>query len=520
MNDPLNTTNNVRHECLANAEALLSVAERELGKGADHISFHLGILALEEIGKAVISGIKFATSTFEDEERGPGGEDDHVRKLFWAIWGVSLRVGTFTSAEIESNQKLATSLHRRRIASLYTDSTNPIPLGERVSPDDAKNLLSLTRSRLEIEKDISIKEDQDPESNEALKWFFKVSKDQEKRAELFSIESRNKMAELQDGVKWLVWLRERDNKQREEMRAFAEKELRRERPSEKEKFVPKYKIRIRLQSTSHTIKDDAFVKWNTGVNDIKIFKVGKKQLSGFARSEIYVDFLIPKAIPVQGVWDHGMFMSRIFIVALNVATKGFFWWKVQRDPEKYYEEMVDLEADKNGRIGLHIAIGKRLTINWDEAKLKLDQKGMVGVEVVLGFMFKRFKVLEDFIKHYTLGLALFSKTDIHLRMETNSFIEIFNALKCAMLALGDWDGKSNFRETVIAKFASLEGITELEQTIDLGIKAEKAGATLPEITLTEVMAIKLYCDIYLILKVNDFFEHYKKQVATPPGNNS
>jgi AbiV family abortive infection protein len=132
MNESIDTANKVRGACLANAEALLSVAERELGKGVDHIPFHLGILALEEIGKAVITGVKFSTSTFDDEEYGPGGEDDHVRKLFWAIWGVSLRAGTFTAAEIESNQKLATNLHNRRLGSLYTDTANPTAPGNRV----------------------------------------------------------------------------------------------------------------------------------------------------------------------------------------------------------------------------------------------------------------------------------------------------------------------------------------------------------------------------------------------------
>lgn len=494
---------------MINAEAFLTSGEREAGKGFEHIPFHLAILTLEEIGKAVIAGIKFVVSSAEADDYGPGGEDDHVRKLFWAIVGGSLRSKMITSPEeMETNKNLASHLHEKRINSLYTNSANPIMPEDRITRDEANSLLKLARARLELEKSFLLKEEypQESEQSQALKWFFQVSKNPQKRSELFDAESLNKLDEFQDGESWINWLKERDKKKQEDMRLLAEKELKRGRPSEEQMFIPKYKIRIRIQSPSHSIKNNAFEKWNTGVTDIKLYKVDKKLLSDYAKSELYVDILLPKAVPVHGVWEHGLFMTKTFLIALNVATKGFFWWKVPKDPEKYYETITDLEADKKERTGFNVTLRRRLTINWDEAGLKLDEDEMKGVSIVLGFLFKHHIVLKEYQRHYELGLALFSKTDIHLRMETNAFIEIFHAMKASMTALGDWDGNSDFLSAVLANFKDLDGLSCLQKTIELGMKAESTGAAMPEITLTEVMAMKLYCDIYLILKANEYMK--------------
>ena len=55
-----------REICLANAEAFLSVAEREMDRGVDHVCYHLALLAMEEIGKSLLATINFAKQRAHD----------------------------------------------------------------------------------------------------------------------------------------------------------------------------------------------------------------------------------------------------------------------------------------------------------------------------------------------------------------------------------------------------------------------------------------------------------------------
>lgn len=300
-------------------------------------------------------------------------------------------------------------------------------------------------------------------------------------------------------------------KNEEEMRALATKEIKRQKPSEKEKFEPKYKMRIRVQSQSHSIRNNAFNKWNEGVRDIKIYKSDRKEVRRTAKSEMLVDFIFPKAIPIHALWDHGFFMAKTFIVALNIATRGLFWWNVHKDIEKFYEEITDLEADKKGNVKIRIRTGQRLAINWDEAKLVLNEEIMGQVSMMFAFLMREHKKLGEFLKTYAFALTIFSKIDIHLRLEANAFHEFFKSLKSALLIFRDWDGKSDLKGVVRRQFAQLGDFQDLDRIIQFGLDMDLEKRKAPRITLTEVTAMKLYTDVYIQLKARDYFQSLKNQ---------
>jgi AbiV family abortive infection protein len=58
----VNNAAEIRAQCIANSEKLLTVAERELPNGVEHICFHLALLALEEIGKGILATATFTAS--------------------------------------------------------------------------------------------------------------------------------------------------------------------------------------------------------------------------------------------------------------------------------------------------------------------------------------------------------------------------------------------------------------------------------------------------------------------------
>lgn len=503
----------VREACLANAEALLDTAERELNNNVYHICFHLALLAFEEIGKTVLATINHVTSSAKDNEGDlVGAMDDHVKKIFWALWGGGfLRNEKFSKTEIESSKHLAVMLHEDRLSTLYTDEKNPVPIKDRMSQEGAERIIELTRARLKLEQANEIVE-LDASDIQNLTWYFNSMEDIEMRKQMFSRPSLDKFAELGNGKEWIKWLKETFDKHNEEMRMLAEKEINRKRPAEEDRFKPKYKLRIRIQTPSHSIRNNAFTKWNEGVNDIKIYKSDRKDAKRLTKGEIYIDFSLPKGLHPGDVYHHGLFISKTTVISLNIATLGVFWWNVQKDIDKYYEEILDLETDPTGKTGLTIAPHKRLHVDFDSAKFILDEKSMTNVYHVFAFLFHESKRLETFLNGYAMALAIFSKTDIHLSLEVNSFDEFYKALQEAMKTLGDWDGVIDFKEAVKIQFKKIGDMTDLEKTLDLGLKLhlDTERKKHHPITLTEVVAIKIYCDYYIQLKAKEYFEKIDK----------
>jgi len=95
----VNNAAEVRAQCIANSERLLTVAERELSHGVDHICFHLALLALEEIGKGILATASFAAShAGKDSTRLVASFDDHVKKAFLGNLGRHVPRQQFHSA--------------------------------------------------------------------------------------------------------------------------------------------------------------------------------------------------------------------------------------------------------------------------------------------------------------------------------------------------------------------------------------------------------------------------------------
>jgi len=494
----------IKKACIKNAEDLLGVAEKNIDNGVDHISFHLALLALEEIGKSTLVAIAFTVSLAGKERRRIDiAIDDHIKKLFWALWGGFIRGGKYIKEDIEKSRELATSLHERRLFYLYTDPNDPKNPNSKIRKGEARSLIQLAKAKLKLEKLYKINVEINEEEVENLKLFFDTVEDPDKRKSIFSGSSMKKLHEFKDGKKWIDWIASSIRRNNEEMKKLAEKELNREEPSGKERFEPKFKMRVRIQSQSHNVRKNAFEKWNSGVNDIKIYKANKKQLSNFAKSELLIDFFFPKNVPIHGLWGHSLFIVKSFLLSLNIATKGIFWWNVPKDVDKFFESIADLEADNKGGVLIGLRIGKRLTLDWDKEKLTLKQEDIKDISMVSSFLIREHEKMKKVLQHYALAMAIFSKIDIHLRIETNAFQEFFYAFKEALIALENYDEREDILQVAKKAFKKSKSFDSIEKTLKLG--AEIKPEANPQITLTEVMSMKWICDLYLHFKIHDYF---------------
>ena len=73
-------------DCLSNAEQHLAAAKALRGLGADfnHIAYHNAVICIEEVGKALI--LQMTLTAGEKQSTLTNYLDDHVKKLFWALW--------------------------------------------------------------------------------------------------------------------------------------------------------------------------------------------------------------------------------------------------------------------------------------------------------------------------------------------------------------------------------------------------------------------------------------------------
>jgi len=98
-----------------------------------NIAFTLATHAIEEIGKASLIGTREVArshggdSTFIDNRF-----DDHIFKLFWALWTPVFGSGNLSREQFEELQGLAKDIYAQRLAALY------------VSPDGTVGLCLLT----------------------------------------------------------------------------------------------------------------------------------------------------------------------------------------------------------------------------------------------------------------------------------------------------------------------------------------------------------------------------------------
>ncbi len=496
--------NKLRAACLANAKTLLAAANTHVKPSERHIAYHLGVLALEEIGKAEMAGMQLAAEPRVEEERRVHFDyEDHEAKLFWAMWGASFGRELITKKSMQSLFDLRTSIHNKRLESLYVDVNNPTDVAKTVTKAELDNLLKLTEARLGMEqasKGIDIENAKlEGEEAAALEWFMGSTKNPDDKAILLSGESNRKLVEFKGDAKlWINWLYSERQKINAKAQELVQQELNRQKPSKTEAGKPKWRMKVKIISESHSIRPKVLGQWNKDIKGITL-QLGQKD-----KRELVIEFTMPKAIPVGAIYQAGLTQSKLFVAAMNIGTKGFFWWHIPRDTSKYYDELEDLESgDPNYRVD--VGINPRLEVNWQEQHLVLGQNELGTSVMVYAFLTGlKDKPKTNAVSTYITGLSLLAKSDIHLRLEPNAFGQFFAGLKQAVEAFGDRKDSEDVSDTL--RRVIPEGLHEsLERCIELDRLLPGATDTQPPaITLTEVYAAKMMCEYYLSVKAKEW----------------
>jgi AbiV family abortive infection protein len=490
--------NSVRAAILANAESFVRAARALQDQDVEHVRYHLATLALEEIGKATLLGMQFITGMASEEPKINLEKqfDDHIKKLFWAIWGPSFGDQKLTREQINQHQGFAQRIHDKRIFSLYADPELNLMPADKMTREDAERLIALAEARLGLER---AHQTSSIENAEELKWFLSASNDPEKRRQIFGSNSLDKLSELRDVKAWVRWLQETHAQHEAQMKALVQSELNRDVPGtdSAKSREPKWRIKFRVYSHSHSIRQKPLNIWNAATDWIKLSATENRKFSRSKKDEFICEILLGKSVPVSALWHFGWGIARTLVTALNIGTRGFFWWYVPRDTEGWYDEIWDFENNA----GVRTTEGPRLELSW--GNLALRDEDIRNAAFLFGYLTSvRGTPQERPLNHYIGGITFMSKIDFHWRCEANTFEEFWKCFQEALKVNGDWDGVTDIHSAAASALEPmLPASNGLSAHVDLGRQLDQAtkdGATSPKITLTEVVGMKLYCDLYFL----------------------
>jgi hypothetical protein len=250
---------------------------------------------------------------------------------------------------------------------------------------------------------------------------------------------------------------------------------------------PKWKLRITVLSPTHLIKAQPLNEFNQHSPIIKLSKGGTK-------NALIVDFTLPEFIGAPILYGYGWLNARLYVAALNVTSRGFFFWNTKQDTYKFYDKIWDLE--KNAELSIRLA--QEIKLDWPKAQQTLDAQELHLSRMVVDYFMDVYNTPDTvFVQHYLHGLAMLAKSDIHLRLEVQMLAHFFNVLETAMKKGSE---NADFKDdlfTILAGF--LPERTNFERVIGLATDLKNGKPIDAEsITLTEVYSLKNYCDILLL----------------------
>lgn len=485
--------------CLANAEHLIESAKAIRSvPGCKHIAFSLAVLALEEIGKSILLfqeslEVKHLPRNGEEVKRPLEWIDDHERKLFWAIWFGDASLDWRT---IGKGMEAASHLHFQRLAVLYFDPTRPNAQSEI---DDAylESCLQLAEARLKMEKAKKYKELSEQDRND-VQWFFYATNEPQLKLVVFSKASLDKQKELDDGKGWIRWLRESVEESQRYANEIAQREMARKQSEEGDSEKDKWKLRIKLKSWSHSIRQNQLLQWNEEVAKIKLYK-------GAEHKDLTVEFIIPKSITIHGLWNAGMQNNVLFVTSLNIASFGFFWWYLPEFTSRYHESITDLETN------MEVIIDRvpELKIVWPQQALKQDVLGR-NLRLIYSF------IAGDLNKHmavyhrYFGVLGLMAKNDLFFQFEHHLVHDFIECLKMAMQSYGDWDGDpktfESAQKTLVPEKEGRDEFVAMVLDLDRIAREVDRHSLSHPVTLEHAIRAKLAFDTYIHIKARAHFE--------------
>ena len=480
--------------CVAHGRALLESAKAVQASGHPNIAYHLAALCLEEVGRRSLLGVQSLSEQATVPPAWPKKhEQDHVKKLFWAIFGPMFLGTKLTAERFQEMNALATHIHQTRLLGLYVGNTEDgltIP-ADQIGAEDCKRLIDFAETRLGLAASETFRDEVPQEYIDLQAWLLTSFEDSEKRKGILSAGSLEKFAELKDVRAWVRWLKDLFDKAEADSRAAAQREIERSNQAPDEKTKDKWQIRVRIVGASHSIRPKVLTAWNKGSNWIKLS-------AGADKKELLIDFILGDNVPVQPLWYFGWGVARQFVTALNMGTMGFWWWHMPQHVDRWFESLRDLETGQE----LRMERKPSLVIDWGANRV-LTEQDLGRVAAIFASLTPREPDgRQGALDYYIGGLTFLALNDVHWQCEAQSFGNFFESLRHMMAKHGDWtEGQPfvpSFLKFVDELFPAFDEKDRYAALIKAFEDKKLDGIT---VTLKEVAFIKLFCDFYYMKRM-------------------
>lgn len=140
-------------------------------------------------------------------------------------------------------------------------------------------------------------------------------------------------------------------------------------------------------------------------------------------------------------------------------------------------------------------------IKWEDKRLVLTEEHLYLAMIMHEYFYLVYseKELEP-VNDYIAGLGMMAKTDIHLRLEAESFIKFYTSFISALKNNEKIEANTDLKDLGYYQIAGMiKTRVEYDKVMDLGKKlSDNNENDSVNITLTEVIGIKMYCGIYLM----------------------
>lgn len=414
---------------------------------------------------------------------------EHDKKLFWCFFGNVINGQEITKERLEGLTAMVNRLHAERLAGLYVgyegDSLS-IP-SETITAEYCTTVINAAEAELALAK---AEKPRTPTEEEVQtqRWFLAISENPESRRFVYSKGSLDKLTEFGDARIWVTWLKEQFSLIEAENRRQLERELERSRSVPDQGTKNKWKIRIRIISQSHAVRQKPLNNFNSKIDWIKLTAVPSKP------NQMIVEFIFKENIPINALWWFGWGVARSFVTALNIATMGFWWWHLPEHIDTYYESIEDI--DTKARIS--IARTPSLKVDWG-ANRRLTDEDMLRTALTLVSLPGPSATKEEQqpFGYYIGGLTFLAINDVNWQCELQSFGNLFEGLLGFMEKFGDFkaggDSLSAVERIIDEMIPSLRHYSKLVEILPAFAMRNPAGIT---VTLSEVAAMKILCDTY------------------------
>ena len=480
--------------CVKHARDLLDSARAVVGVGHPNIAFHLALLSLEELGRRVLIGLQRLAEKSGKDKPWQKHAQMHTKKIFWCMFGLQFMRGEFTAGRFDGIQSFAKNLHDKRMLGLYVeyaDDNLHIP-AEAIDEAYCNELIALAEAQIKM-AELEVPRAPTEEESDLQLWFLSTMENPENVKMIFSVASLAKLTELKDAKVWALWLRDLFAQAEAQAAQYLEQELERSKNLPAKGTKPKWQLRIRIVSQSHTVRQKELNQWNSGADWIKLTAVPEKP------NQLIVEFLLQDNMPAGApLWWFGWGLARHFVTALNIATMGFWWWHMPEDVNSYYESLTDLENNRR----LEITRSPALKMDWGD-KRRLTEADLFNTSIC----FTALPAPKDREQHtpynsYVTGLNFLSLNDVHWQCETWVFGNFFESLKAMMMQTGelalDADPVPALQKFILGITPDMNDIDRFKELFEVFEKRRKTGTV---VNLQEATNMKLYCDAYFLHRI-------------------